>query len=596
MYGRFPRCSIVVLRFVGICLVLPTAAQTANPEPPNAEPKHETSQSEAARRCETSLEDSRRLASDLAEKQTQLLSQVAFQMEKKTEAEKLASDRQEQVLTLQKQLAAKTEELAAASARSDAQKKDVEALATSKEKANSDNSAQVAMLLKQVQDMKAQHERASKDAAAKEEQAIKEAALKHEEAIKNVTSQHEKATKKLMAQISELEGKSIASQKEVAQFKRTEAGLRAEVALWVQNATVTKERLSEELQRVTDELTEKFRESLRKHALTRMRMKAAKMEHDEALENMRLKHNIVQQNIARRLEQLTRVHTELQQRFEDPSMVEFLHNRAVKLYETDPVVAGTVNKTYRYIVPRLRIGYARVQGTYEEGATLLNSTRGQIEHKLHAYVTDNKTVVMVSGLLVYGLLFIPLLLSIWLLSSVSGVLKLRPLLLFSHLHIFLTCLLSGLAAVALGLDPLTSFYQEYYGVYLFTQAAVAFFYTAYVLMLGFAFFVGRSLLERCVRIMQFGVVCASGRFYYMAVWARAMLDKPPIRVLEGALSAPWDLALPYLVGTCAFAMVLRLEQHALASRSRSAIEEDSIKISLNVQNQVSEVELSEKQA
>ena len=59
------------------------------------------------------------------------------------------------------------------------------------------------------------------------------------------------------------------------------------------------------------------------------------------------------------------------------------------------------------------------------------------------YMTPLQYLPMVSGFLVYGLVFIPLFLTFWCLASVHAVLKLRPLLTFLHLYLALVSIISA---------------------------------------------------------------------------------------------------------------------------------------------------------
>lgn len=282
-------------------------------------------------------------------------------------------------------------------------------------------------------------------------------------------------------------------------------------------------------------------------------------------------------------EELRNTHADLVKRYEDPSMEEFLRHRAIKIYEHDEVVAGAVNKTFKYIVPRLTIGS-------RQSVMFMNRTQATIQQQLEAAGVSPNQVVLVSGFLVYGFLLIPMCVSFWLLANVRAVMKLRPMLMFCHMYFFLACLIAAVVALVLWLDPLTSFYQEYYGVYLFTQAALSIGYMIYVVLQLQAYRQASDGPEKCVRIVQVGIEVVVGYVYYEVVWRRAMLDQPPVAVFEGtSLPRPWDLVLPYMVGVLGFGLLLRMEHRARVARGRPAKDdEDTITISVDVHTGASE--------
>eukprot|EP00929_Paragymnodinium_shiwhaense_P082508 TRINITY_DN4349_c0_g1_i1.p1 TRINITY_DN4349_c0_g1~~TRINITY_DN4349_c0_g1_i1.p1 ORF type:complete len:587 (+),score=203.75 TRINITY_DN4349_c0_g1_i1:167-1927(+) len=295
-------------------------------------------------------------------------------------------------------------------------------------------------------------------------------------------------------------------------------------------------------------------------------------------------------------------HQELVKRYEDPSMEEFLRNRAIKIYEQNPVVAGAVNKSYKYIVPRLRYGYDVAEQELDWTVNQTMYAREKFTEELSAFASP-KAAVVVSGILVYGLGLFPCLLTFMLLSSIRTVLKLRPILMFCHLYIFLVCLTATFAAIALQVEPLGYVHQEYYGVYLFSQGLIACGYVAYLSMQLLAFMQARNFVETVVRCMQIALNCAVGLLYYHTVWMPAMLDKPPHfeGLVADVVPRPWNLMVPYCALMLLYALVLRLEQHSNRARSRADVEEDKVKLSLDFHGRLPEgaqedIELCAKQA
>jgi hypothetical protein len=257
---------------------------------------------------------------------------------------------------------------------------------------------------------------------------------------------------------------------------------------------------------------------------------------------------------------------------------DFLGHRAVRLYEHNPALGGAVNKTFKYIVPRLAL-------SRERGASMMNATHSAIQSELDTYIHNPNTVIVVSGLLVYGLICIPLVVTFWLLASIRGVMKLMPILLFCHVYFLIAGLVAMCAALALQMDPLTTLQQDHYAAYLFTQGLFALFYVFYALLGVFAFCASRSRTERFVRIGQMVVSIFLGSAYYQLVWTPAMLDLPPAAsaAFEGnGLSRPLGLALPYGMWVIGFAITLLMERVSRRSRSQKAIDEDRISVSVEM--------------
>jgi len=422
-----------------------------------------------------------------------------------------------------------------------------------------------------------------------------------------------KETTALTAKVKDLEAQKT---KQDAALKSKDDALKKSLAdagqLTAKNAATAKDVAEKtakiaELTKKSDDVT-KTKEAAEKEAATKKSeldtamnsMRSLQNAHTKEVTDMKQEHESKVGNITKEHEQLQGRHAELKARYEDPSMEEFLRNRAVKIYETNPVVAGAANKTYKYVVPRLRIGYT---AAHVHGERILNETQRlghELQHHLDPYFSANN-VVAISGLLVYGMLFIPLICTVCLLSNVTAKLKLRPMLMFCHLHMFLTCLCAAIGACLLGLDPLNSMYEEYYGVYLFTQGAVAIAFSTYVMMHFFAFLGARNFVEQFVRLAQIGLNVSAGLIYFHLVWGPAMLDKAPKipTLFEGVgVPRPWNLALPYFLATCGYAFVLVLEKRTRDARTKADKEEDKITISMDLRKEIDsgkgDVELGEK--
>ena len=161
---------------------------------------------------------------------------------------------------------------------------------------------------------------------------------------------------------------------------------------------------------------------------------------------------------------------------------------------------------------------------------------------------------MVSGFLVYGLVFLPLVLTVWCLASVKAALKLRPVLMFFHFYCAIGSLVAAVASLALEEDPLKLFFLADTSTYLFFQALMGVVLLAYTLLLICALALSRNQCEFISRLLQLAGCCLVASVYYEVAWEPSMLDKPPVVLF------PDQLAAPYLASTAVFCLVVVLEQ------------------------------------
>lgn len=311
---------------------------------------------------------------------------------------------------------------------------------------------------------------------------------------------------------------------------------------------------------------------------------ADEKEHAAALTdaNTMLKNDVsdMQAEALQQQQQLEALHGEyaiLQDRMMHPDLVEALRAKSTdsvnQLYEHNPALAAAVNKTRDMLLPSL------VQSR-EAGGLMLNQTHEKISEIAKPYVGESY-LPMVAGLLVYGLVFIPLFLSFWCLASVHARLKLRPLLSFCHLYYTLVLLVCAGAALALDQDPLKTFQEQDASTYLFVQGAMAVLFLVYAGMMCAAFVFARNNAEWVVRLIQLGATMTMASVYYQIVWEPSMLDKPPQTLSEDHV---W---LPYAVGAAAWAVVMYLERVqrqrvAEDPAVRTRADDDVIRITVDV--------------
>lgn len=246
---------------------------------------------------------------------------------------------------------------------------------------------------------------------------------------------------------------------------------------------------------------------------------------------------------------------------ENPDLVFELQKRGSngvqQIYQTNPGLAAAVNKTVDMLLPAL------IEKRMA-GAQVLNATHHTIKDKLKPVVPD-QYLPMVSGFLVYGLVFIPLFLTFWCLASVHAVLKLRPLLTFLHLYLALVSIISAGAAFMLKADPLTTFQEQDHETYIFTQGVMGVIFVFYCFLLVVAFLRSRNNTEWLIRVVQLAGALTIASLYYQLFWEPAMLEKPPHLMF----TTPGTYCVPYAIAAVAFGVILRMERV-----QRQAVAED----------------------
>mmetsp|Transcript_18082 Transcript_18082/g.37879 ORF Transcript_18082/g.37879 Transcript_18082/m.37879 type:complete len:529 (-) Transcript_18082:247-1833(-) len=335
------------------------------------------------------------------------------------------------------------------------------------------------------------------------------------------------------------------------------------MAMEIVSATQAKDSLSNELAAKKTEL-ETLQASLTSSQSngTALTAQIAELKLDVAKKTEDLK--TLQQTLDEREAQLLELENELaivREKAENPDLVFELQKRGnigvQQIYQTNPGLAAAVNKTVDMLLPAL------IEKRMA-GAQMLNSTHHTIKDSIKTMVPD-QYLPMISGFLVYGLVFIPLFLTFWCLASVHAVLKLRPLLTFLHLYLALVSIISAGAAFVLKADPLTTFQNQDHETYIFTQGLMGVVFVFYSLLLVVAFLRSRNNTEWLIRVVQLAGALTIASLYYQLFWEPAMLEKPP-RLM---FTTPGTFWVPYAVAAVAFAIILRMERV-----QRQAVAED----------------------
>jgi hypothetical protein len=215
---------------------------------------------------------------------------------------------------------------------------------------------------------------------------------------------------------------------------------------------------------------------------------------------------------------------------------------------------AAVNKTVDLLLPSLL-------EKRHAGAVYLNQTKRGLIDRLSPHLGERYTP-LVSGLLVYGLIFIPLFLAFWCTSTVVAAVRLRPLLTFSHMYFLCGSCVAASTAFVLDADPFELFQEENKGAYLFFQAFMAVLLLAYSSMLAVVFCRSRNSGEYTCRALQLIVVCLFASVYYERIWEPAMLDKKPA-------THPDFFPAPYLT-TAGVSFLVYLAER----RARSYVKDD----------------------
>lgn len=313
--------------------------------------------------------------------------------------------------------------------------------------------------------------------------------------------------------------------------------------------------------------------------------KAASLTQDKlTLENqVRAKETKIQ-IISSELADTTAKRKELQEAYNDPSVQHFLEAKAWKVYE-HPGVYHTVNKTFHYVLPSLKM-------RYERGQAFLNSGQSQVYNKLNAFVGNKKTepyLPVVSGIVVYGIAVLPFFCALGCLTQVLC--QRRLVLIFFHTWFTLTCLSASGFAMFTGAEPLAVFAMHDAAVFLFSQVAFGVLLLLYSLMLlvSWCLCSAGGTFEPCYRMIQTTILVPALLVYCLCIWTPTIQDKLPemdklvLTILRavGFAGSGGGMWIPYILGTLVFAVEGVLELlcfRAAKHRNRLEYIESQIKV------------------
>jgi len=259
---------------------------------------------------------------------------------------------------------------------------------------------------------------------------------------------------------------------------------------------------------------------------------------------------------------------DLRVRYDDPSLQVFLAAKATKVYH-DPGIEGAANKTFKYVLPR-------VVSAIRKGSEVYTSMNTSVYEGLLTIVGQDAIIEpwlpAVSGFLVYGLICLPLGISITCLAEF--VCRLKELLFACEIyHSCITGLALGFL-VWTGKDPIHELAENDANVFLLQQAGFAAFLLLYFLMLVLAVCMsdaGTPTQLGC-RAAQMTLVALFSLVYYHLVWTPAMLDEMPRVDAFGAglfgkdvtqtaaAAATRGVFLPYAIAAVAFFTNIVLEK------------------------------------
>lgn len=262
------------------------------------------------------------------------------------------------------------------------------------------------------------------------------------------------------------------------------------------------------------------------------------------------------QTTAEHLAETKAAKDELQREYSDPSVQHFLEMKALKVYE-HPGVYHAVNKTFKYVLPSLKM-------RYDQGQGILDTSRQRVHDKLNAFVGSKTTepyLPMMAGFLVYGIAIVPFCCAVGILTR--ALCSWRELLVFCHIWFTLTCFAASCFAGVSGAEPLAVLAMHDASVYLASQVVVGILLTIYALFMLLSWFLcsAGGTREPCYRLIQTTILTPPLLVYLLFIWTPTMQDRLPEMDklvlmalkwagLQGVVAGMW---IPYLMGTIVFA-------------------------------------------
>mmetsp|Transcript_5150 Transcript_5150/g.7132 ORF Transcript_5150/g.7132 Transcript_5150/m.7132 type:complete len:510 (+) Transcript_5150:55-1584(+) len=265
-------------------------------------------------------------------------------------------------------------------------------------------------------------------------------------------------------------------------------------------------------------------------------------------------------------EVLLSAYSEIQEKYNDPAFDHFIEKKMEKFYAANPGLGGAYNKTADILVPKLL-------NTKKETFNLLNATHTNIQTRLSPYLPEHH-VGVIAGLLLYGLIFLPMFLTVYCLTSCKGILHLRAVLFFSHVYFLIVCGIAGVSAMALDSDPLVLLHANNNGSYIIMNLIFSGLYCIYLFVVMILLLKMNIGLRFALRALQLVGICFIGTLYYRMIWTPAMIDKPPVRIFRN------NLAVPYLIPAFIFALNLHIEHAYLRNAKDNANIRQTVQIQM----------------
>ncbi|GBG92884.1 hypothetical protein CBR_g57642 [Chara braunii] len=184
--------------------------------------------------------------------------------------------------------------------------------------------------------------------------------------------------------------------------------------------------------------------------------------------------------------------------------------------------SGLHKKTRESVFPKM--GQAK-----DLGVKIFEQTHSSLNEGLTPLLGKNYSPI-VSTLIAYGMLLVPLIITIFIVERVRAVLSIQKLLLFANAYLTAYSVTLLCLAIVIGAEPMVTLQRSAWENYFLLQFLQALGYIVYLMLQltnVILVFNGDTFLAKAIAIIQFGTAGAVGLHYYVAVWQRAMVDKPP---------------------------------------------------------------------
>ncbi|GBG87687.1 hypothetical protein CBR_g45841 [Chara braunii] len=184
--------------------------------------------------------------------------------------------------------------------------------------------------------------------------------------------------------------------------------------------------------------------------------------------------------------------------------------------------SGLHKKTRESVLPKM--GQAK-----DLGVKIFEQTHSSLNEGLTPLLGKNYSPI-VSTLITYGMLLVPLIIAIFIIERVRAVLSIQKLLLFANAYLTAYSVTLLCLAIVIGAEPMATLQRSAWENYFLLQFLQALGYILYLMLQltnVIMVFNSDTILAKATALIQFGAAGAVGLHYYVVVWQRAMVDKPP---------------------------------------------------------------------